>query len=666
MWVKDRTHIPGGILFPASAGLCLCMAFREAQAQPASPAPSPAHVQGGWPPEAVVLAGVLLLAVAVLLVLLLRARRTMAALRISEERYRILMDQVEAVSIQGYSSDGVVCYWNDSSETIYGYTREEALGKNLVDLIIPPPMREEVRKAIRQMGETGQPLPASELILMHKDGSDVPVFSTHSVVTTADGETVQYCLDVDLSALKDAEKALRASEERFRLLVENAGDAIYLTDMRGRILEVNPEAERQTGFGREELLGMNMMELDVAQSPEALAVFARSISSERRACIESRHRRKDGGSFPVDLRVVFLEVGDHKYILGLARDITTRKRDEELITEANKTLTTILDGVCAAVNVVDIETHEVLFMNKAMKETFRRDCTGETCFRSFRERDTVCDNCWVPGAGPGGEPSEEMVVWEDMNPVTGLWGLNHDRALRWIDGRMVRVQVTIDISERKRAEERMEASLHEKEILLREIHHRVKNNLQIISSLLNLQKQAVASPTAQSVLDESRGRIASMAMIHEQLYRSRDFSGLDVGEYLDQFLPRLVSACKGDREISLVLEAAAIPLSLEQAIPFGLILNELATNAIKHGFRTRTHGTLRVSAALEDGEVQVEVEDDGEGMPPGVSLSAPDTLGLQLVVSLAEQLKGSVSVDSPGGVRFRLRFPVVQNGLEPD
>ena len=661
MTLKDRSHLRDGIQLGVPAGLWLCVVSREVQAQ-ASPASLPVNTEGVWPPEALLLAGVLLLSVIVLLVMLVRARRTVASLRISEERYRILMDQVEAVSIQGYSSDGIVSYWNDSSQSIYGYTREEALGKNLVDLIIPPPMRGEVREAIRHMGETGQPLPASELILMHKDGSEVPVFSTHSVVTTADGATVQYCLDVDISALKDAEKALRASEERFRLLVENAGDAIYLTDMRGRILEVNPEAERQTGFDREELLGMNMMELDVTQSPEALAAFARSISSERRACFETRHRRKDGGSFHVDLRVVFLEVGTLKYMLGLARDITTRKRDEELITEANETLTTILDGLCAAVNVVDIETHEILFMNKAMKEIFRRDCTGETCYRAFRERESVCDNCWVPGACPSGEPPDEMAVWEDMNPVTGLWGLNHDRAMRWIDGRMVRVQVTIDISERKRVEERMEASLHEKEILLREIHHRVKNNLQIISSLLNLQKQAVANPTAQSVLDESRGRIASMAMIHEQLYRSRNFAGLDVGEYLGQFLPRLVSACKGDREITLVLNAADIPLSLEQAIPFGLILNELATNAIKHGFRRRTRGTLHVSAALEDGEALVEVEDDGVGMPPGVSLSAPDTLGLQLVVSLAEQLKGSVSVDSPAGVRFRLRFPVVQDG----
>lgn len=662
MTLKDGTHLRNGILLAVPAGLWLCVMHRDVRAQASSPTP-PVDAGAVWPPDALALAGVLLVCVVVLLVMLARARRTVAALRISEERYRILMDQVEAVSIQGYSSDGIVNYWNDSSQTIYGYTREEALGKNLVDLIIPPPMREEVRKAIRQMGETGQPLPASELILMHKDGSDVPVFSTHSVVTTADGETVQYCLDVDIRALKEAEKALRASEERFRLLVENAGDAIYLTDMRGRILEVNPEAERQTGFDRTELLGMNMMELDEMQSPESQAAFARSISSERRACFETRHRRKDGGSFAVDLRVVFLEVGPHKYMLGLARDITTRKRDEELITEVNRTLTTILDGLSAAVNVVDIETHEILFMNKAMKETFRRDCTGETCYRAFRERESVCDNCWVPGACPSGEPQDETVVWEDMNPVTGLWGLNHDRAMRWIDGRMVRVQVTIDISERKRAEERMEASLHEKEVLLREIHHRVKNNLQIISSLLNLQKQAVANPEAQSVLDESRGRIASMAMIHEQLYLSRDFAGLDLEEYLGQFLPRLVSACKGGRDISLVLNAADIPLSLEQAIPFGLILNELATNAIKHGFRNRACGTLHVSAVQEGDEVLVEVEDDGEGMPPGVSLAAPGTLGLQLVVSLAEQLKGGVSVDSPGGTRFRLRFPVAQEAL---
>ncbi|WP_243359884.1 PAS domain S-box protein [Fundidesulfovibrio terrae] len=589
-----------------------------------------------------------------------RSKRAERELRESEERFRTLLDTIGSVSVQGYSPDGTVNFWNKASEALYGYSAKEALGRDLVDLIIPSPMRGEVRKAIANMAETGQPIPATELILRRKDGSLAPVFSSHAVVRMAEGRSALYCFDVDIGPLRRAEEALRASEERMRLLVENAGDAIYLTDMKGRIVDVNPEAERQTGFTRQELLNMAVLDLDVSQSPESMSAFAKLISTQHRGSFETRHRRKDGSSFPVDQRVVFLESEGRGLLLSLARDITARKRAEKVITEANQTLTVILDSVPADVNVVDAETLEILFMNKAMKETFRRDCTGETCHRAFRGRDDACENCTIPSllaspSDPGG-----VSVWEDWNAHTARWCMNHDRALRWIDGRMARIQIATDISERKRTEQAMAASLHEKEILLREVHHRVKNNLQIISSLLNLQEQGLGDPAAMAVLAESRSRVMSMATIHEQLYRSRDFSEIDVDGYLRQILPRLVTTYKGDRNIALELEVVPVALALDQAIPFGLIINELATNALKHGFKDHDKGTLRVSALLSGKHLRLEVADDGNGLPEGFDLSNAETLGLQLVSSLAGQLKGRLEAVNGSGALFRLEFPVAK------
>jgi len=217
-----------------------------------------------------------------------------------------------------------------------------------------------------------------------------------------------------------------------------------------------------------------------------------------------------------------------------------------------------------------------------------------------------------------------------------------------------------DITDRKRAEQAMAASLHEKEVLLREIHHRVKNNLQIISSLLSLQEQGLDDPAIQGVLAESRGRVTSMALIHEQLYLSHDLREIDVEGYLRQLIPRLVSSYRGNRNIATHLELSPVLLSLDQAIPFGLVVNELVTNSLKHGFRDSAHGTVFITASLEEGDVILVIEDDGTGLAKEFDLHAVTTLGLQIVTMLAEQLRGHLTVEPAVGARFKLRFPLNQ------
>lgn len=222
------------------------------------------------------------------------------------------------------------------------------------------------------------------------------------------------------------------------------------------------------------------------------------------------------------------------------------------------------------------------------------------------------------------------------------------------------IVVLEDISARRNAEKAVSDSLREKDILLREIHHRVKNNLQIISSLLYLQSDHVSDPEALSMFLESRNRIASMALVHEELYRSDDLSSVNIREYALKLVPRLVAAFHSGKGIQCVVEADDVCLVIGQAIPFGLIINELVTNAAKHAFKERPSGTISVAIHGVDGRLQARVSDDGVGLPPDFDPASTSTLGMQLVVQLTRQLRGELIHGDSQGTSFTLSFPVME------
>jgi PAS domain S-box-containing protein len=217
--------------------------------------------------------------------------------------------------------------------------------------------------------------------------------------------------------------------------------------------------------------------------------------------------------------------------------------------------------------------------------------------------------------------------------------------------------VSKDVTARELAEQAVRDSLRDKEILLKEIHHRVKNNLQIISGLLYLQEEHVHDPAALDAFRQSRHRIASMALIHEELYRSANLSRVCLGEYVRDLLPRLFDdASNGPRlAMDLRLDEARVPI--EQAVPAGLVINELLTNAYKHAFIGRDQGLLGIAITEVDGMVEIEIRDDGPGLPAGLDLERTATLGMQLVGNLARQLRGSIEARNDGGAVLLLRFP---------
>jgi two-component sensor histidine kinase len=215
-----------------------------------------------------------------------------------------------------------------------------------------------------------------------------------------------------------------------------------------------------------------------------------------------------------------------------------------------------------------------------------------------------------------------------------------------------------DISERKRIDENLKASLKEKEALLKEVHHRVKNNLQLISSLLNLQAARVSDLAVSEQFAESRNRVRSMALVHENLYRAGNFARVAMRSHIQNLCAHLVRAYgMHSRRVDLVTEVDDLELGLDRAISAGLIINELVSNALKHAFPGGRPGCVRVELkVLDERQCVLTVKDDGIGLPSDFDMGDADSLGLQLAHDLTRQLHGAISVGRDNGTAFSIVF----------
>jgi two-component sensor histidine kinase len=225
-------------------------------------------------------------------------------------------------------------------------------------------------------------------------------------------------------------------------------------------------------------------------------------------------------------------------------------------------------------------------------------------------------------------------------------------------GEIYTLVTIVDISERKRAERALVESLKEKEVLLREIHHRVKNNMQVISSLLRLQAGRLEDETAKAIFQSCQDRIRSMSLVHEKLYMSENLSGINFSDYIQSLASRLFQINRVNPDlIRLKLDIEEVFFDLQTAIPCGLILNELMTNSLKYAFPNGRRGTVEISLTSRgDKTYRLMVKDDGIGFPQGADFENPQSFGLQIVKLLVDQLGGTVLLKRESGTTFEISF----------
>lgn len=342
--------------------------------------------------------------------------------------------------------------------------------------------------------------------------------------------------------------------------------------------------------------------------------------------------------------------------------VINRKRNEAELAEKEQFLRNIFmsiqDGLC----VLD-QNFNILSVNQAIEQWphLTLPLEGKKCYQALYNRPEPCEICPTRKALETGLPSTEVIPFRKAKDQETSW--LEVFAFPLIDRKSGitsgAIEYIRDITARRIAEDRLKESLREKDILLRELHHRVKNNMQVISSLLNLQANHTADPLAKEMFRDTQRRIRSMALVHEQLYQSANLSQINFASYLEHLSSHLFQSCGvSTHRVQLKMQTQELFLEVNTAIPLGMIYNELLTNSLKHAFPGDKKGEIKVILGrVDDNRGLLEVTDNGIGLPQDFSLEDSQTLGLQIVHTLSKQIRAEIKVDRSQGTSFQIFFP---------
>ena len=381
----------------------------------------------------------------------------------------------------------------------------------------------------------------------------------------------------------------------FQGVLDDAVDLVQVLAGDGKLAYVNTAWQEKLGCSASEAVGLHAVDLVAEAHRETFdETCRRAEAGERVDHFETVFVPREGR--PITVEGSCSRHDESGRILIVSRDVTDRKRAEEVVAR---------------------QAADLFKVNEILEEKDRQ--LADTLEQAEKYREAQ-------------ERAEELSK--------------------------INEELKAEITRRLDAEGRIRASLREKEVLLKEIHHRVKNNLQIISSLLNLQTGQIEDERAEALFRESQDRVRSMALIHERLYQSEDLARVDFAEYVRSLVGYLVRSYSGQAtRVQVETEVDDVSLGIDAAIPCGLIVNELVSNAMKYAFSEGKEGRIRVQLReTGDGGYRLVVSDNGVGFPEDLDFRMTESLGLQLVTTLVDQLEGSIELDVRKGTRFIMTF----------
>ncbi|MBO0732924.1 MAG: PAS domain S-box protein [Methylocapsa sp.] len=593
-------------------------------------------------------------------------KRSLDELWRSQDRFQRAVESAPNAMIM-INRAGRVVMLNLQAEVLFGYTRDEIFA-HPVEKLIPARFRKRHREERIAFFASPQSRPMGagrDLFALKKDGAEFPVEIGLNVIETDEGPMVLASI-VDITARKEHEEALLRSQERFRRAVESAPNAMVIVSHKGRIEMVNLRAEELFGYARGELIG-RPVEMVIPERfrgrhrHERISFFA---NPEKRQ-IDGRDLvalKKDGTEFPVEISLNPIETEEGTMVLAAIIDITERKRREESLRRSNERFRLVVEAAPSGrivisradrIELVNAWTEHILGYQRAELLGQRVDKIIPERFRveyaRIRESFFAAPRLW-----PLGEGGEFYLLRKDGSEISIEAGLN---LIEYEEGPML-IAAIVDITERKRKEERLQAALEERDFLLGEIHHRVKNNLQIVSSVLRVQSANIQDAAAFAVLRKCQDQIQLIGLIHETLRRGNNFARVDFGQLLDSLVDVLKRSYDIDSgRIAVSVAAEPVLLPTDTAIPCAQVACELITNAFKHAFPDGRRGTVTISLVTDAVGIILSITDDGMGLPEDAEMERAEWAGLRLVRLLTEQIGGTLSIRRANPTRFILQFP---------
>ncbi|MBD2346449.1 PAS domain S-box protein [Anabaena subtropica] len=595
-----------------------------------------------------------------------------AALRESERRFRGIFNNT--FHFTGLLSvDGILLEANQTALNFAGITAEEAINRPFWKThwwTISPETQEQLRQAIALAGK-------GEFIRY-----EVDVLGANNQVATIDfslrplrDETEKVVLLIpegrDISeqqaALRDrqrAEQELQQKEHFLRSIYDGVANSIFVVDVIDgdfRFMSLNPAHERLTGLVSSELQG---------KTPEQVLppAFAASVRQHYQNCVEVGETITYEECLPFQGQETWwitslTPLRDENLriyrIIGSSINITERKRTQQMLELQAVITRNMAEGLC----LVRANDGVIVYANPKFQQIFGYD-SGELIGQhisiiNYEDDNTTAEG--VHGAIAAAVMQHDEATYEVQNikkDGTPFWCRATTSVFEHPEYGTVFVAVQQDITEQKQAEEKIKASLKEKEVLLKEIHHRVKNNLGIVSSLLQMQCRRTQDSQATAILRDSQNRIASIALVHEKLYRSNDLANIDFAEYIPDLTTHLFDSYNVSSNcIRLNIQVDDASLDIETAIPCGLIINELVSNALKYAFPDNCQGEVQVRLFQQnDQTLTLIVRDNGIGLPTEFDSKKAKTLGITLVQGLVKQLRGQLEIQSQSGTEFKITF----------
>jgi PAS domain S-box-containing protein len=500
-------------------------------------------------------------------------------------------------------------------------------------------------------------------------------------------------------------KKIEEFSPKFRELFNRASDAMYLWDVKedgspGLCLEVNNAACNMLGYSKKEFLNMTPQNIDDIISAEKIPQVMNQLKAEGHSTFEMVHLAKDGKEIPVEISSHLFTMLDREVILSISRDISDRKqvegelrkyqyhlkgqldknaikltkinkklrseiserqKAEKEINQQNKFLNSIIESLPHPFYVINTKDYLVKIANPAANKT--GISINLPCYSLTHKRDAPCGSkehpCPLEQLKNTKKPVSVEHLHYDGNGDLRIFEVNGFPVLDHKGEIFQMIVYSQDITDRKIAEEQIKASLKEKEVLLEEIHHRVKNNLQIMYSLISIQSEYIENEKYKKTFKDFQNQIMSMALVHEILYKTKDLTKIDLKKYIENLLQSLFASygIKASK-ITATIEVESAKLGVDTVILCGLIINELVSNSLKYAFPDNNCGKIRIALhAKGKTEFEMMVSDNGIGLPKYLNPEKTESFGLQMVNVLVKgNLHGDISLNRTGGTEYKISF----------